>query len=276
MKLRLGAYVSMLVGLSALVAACGGGGGGGGATPISVTSSKNPVLYTKNAVITANFSNYTSTVKFGSPVKFTITSPGKLLTPGGLPIFANATTAFTQAGGIATISITCPLPTPTTTTATPVTVTASSANFAGSTTVTYMHLPATATVTITPEQAINKLGALSFNVNNDPVPITLTGFKNLSTVGTNLFAVNPSALPANNITQLTAAILSTSGFNVTTSSILFKFFYSIPAASTDIPNFAVYSSTITAAFANTSSIKPRPKLLVSPVYFDNNGKQMFP
>ncbi|HEX9006773.1 MAG TPA: hypothetical protein VF889_05735 [Bacteroidota bacterium] len=248
--------------LSALLNACGGGGSGGPATtPIAVTSSPDPVLKGKTAVITANFANYTSTIKLGSRVNFSVTSPATFVP-------ANIATAQTQAGGIATIVVTSATPGT-------ITVTASSGSFAGSTKVSFIDLPAAATVVVTPQQAINSLGALSFNITND-IPVTFTGFSSVNGSST-LAVTNPAPLPPNNtsITQITAAILS-AGLDVTPSTVLFRFLYAVPPTATDIPRFTISSSTISAAFFNTSTVRPRSKLIVTPAYFDVSGRQLYP
>lgn len=259
MRFRLGANLLILAGLSALVAACGGGGGGG-ATPIAVSVGRNPVLVNHSTTITANFAPYTSAnqVKKGSTVTFTVTPAATLSSP----------TAVTQAGGIATISIKGSQ-------AGTYTISATSGAYAGTTTVAFIPMPATAKVKVAPGQAINNLGALSFNVTND-VPVIFTGYSTLKTASGTLSITNPNALPANDLTLLSAALVSVSGMNVLATSTLFQFSYTIPPTATDIPIFKVDQSSVVAAFTNSSSVKPKPVLTVSPTYYDGAGKVLFP
>ena len=78
MKSKMGAYLMMLAGIMMLLSGCGGDGGGFFFTtpaPVAVRSLKNPVLVTYSTTVVANFANYTSTVKFGSTVTFTVAPP---------------------------------------------------------------------------------------------------------------------------------------------------------------------------------------------------------
>ena len=256
MRIKRGTYLFLVAGIAAMVSACGGGGGGGPAiTPITVTAAKNPVLNGSSTTITANFANYTSTIKFGSTVNFAVTGPG---------VLASATK--TQAGGIATVTVTSPQ------TAT-VTVSASSGNFAGSTTVSFIPLPAKARVAITPQTAINSLGALSCNVLTD-VPVT---FSNFSSVPSVLTSVNPvTGSTINSFQPLTAALISASGVNVTPVSNLFLLTFTIPSNSLAVPIFSIDQSSVVAGFASAVAISPTPVLNLKSTYYDNTGKVLFP
>lgn len=258
MRSKRGALVFILAAVSALVTACGGGGGGGTApTPITVSAAKNPVLVGGSTTITASFANYTSTIKFGSTVNFQISAPGTL----------SSATTKTQAGGIATVTITSPQ-------AATVTVAANSGNFAGSTTVSFIPLPASATVVVTPQAAISSLGALSCNVKSD-VPVTFSSYSTVHLSGTALTAVNP-VIGSNNVTLLTTALVSASGVDVTTASPLFKLYFTIPSNALAVPNFTIDQSSIVAALTSTAPVVPTPVLNVLPTYFDGNGKVLFP
>ena len=252
----------LMAGIAALVAACGGGGGGGSsALPVTVTSAKNPVLVGGSTTVTANFSNYTSTARFGSSaikvgsmVNFSVTGPG---------VLSSATNV--QAGGAATVSVSSPQ-------TAKVTVSAGSGNFAGSTTVSFIPLPATASVVISPPAAIAGLSALSCDVRSD-VPVTFSGYSTLPAV---LPAVSP-VTGSNNVTLLTPALVSASGVNVTSASILFKLTFAVPVNALAVPNFSIDQASVIASLANpATAIIPAPVLGLAPTYYDGTGKVLFP
>ena len=257
MRCKRGVYLFLVTGIAAIMTACGGGGGGSASTPITVSAAKNPVLVGGSTTITASFANYTSTIKFGSTVTFSASAPGTL----------SSATTTTKAGGIATVTVTSLQ-------AATVTVSASSGNFAGSTTVSFIPLPASASVIVTPQAAIAKLGALQFNVASD-VPVTFSNFTTVSLAGTASKIVNP-VIGSNNVSLLTAALVSTSGVNVTPDSILFKFSFAVPSNSLAVPNFSIDQTSVVAGFTNLSTIKPRPVLNMKPTYYDSTGKILFP
>src|SRR6266568_735039 len=70
MNFKIGAYLMILAGTMMSFSACEGDG----ASTVSVvmTSLNNPVLVNYSTTVYANFSNYTSLVKFGSPITFTV------------------------------------------------------------------------------------------------------------------------------------------------------------------------------------------------------------
>src|ERR1039457_858087 len=249
MRFEIYAYLYIIAGIAAIVSGCGGGGGGGGGgpavTPVTVTAMKNPVLAAGFTTITASFANYTSTIKFGSTVNFGVSAPGTL----------NSVTTKTLAGGIAQVTVTSLQ-------AATVTVSASSGNFAGSTTVSFIPLPATASVVITPQTAITSLGTLSCNIMSD-VPVTFSNYTTLPLSGTALTLVNP-VIGTNNVSLLTAALVSASGVNVTPDSALFKLSFTVPSNSLTVPNFSIDQSSVVAGFANSTHITPTPVLKLKP------------
>ena len=258
MKFRPGACLLLLFGMPVLMTACGGGGGSGG-TPIAVTSAKNPVLVNRSTTIVASFAPYTSAnqVRIGSVVTFTVSAPGTVA----------SATAVTQAGGIATTSVKSSQ-------AATVTVTASSGGYAGATTVSFIPMPATAKLSITPAQALSNIGGFQFNVTND-VPVTFTGFTNISSGWRSLGITNPVA-STNNVTLLTAELITGSSITFGTTVPLFNLFYTVPSGATDVPNFKIDPKSVMAVFTNLSTVRPTPTLTLSPVYYDSNGKTLFP
>ncbi|KAB0664415.1 hypothetical protein F6V25_12805 [Oryzomonas japonica] len=255
MKFRFATCVVMAAGLGALLAGCGGGGGGASTTPIPVTAAKNPVLVGSSTTITASFAAYTSAVKFGSTVNFSVTAPATI----------SSATTTTKAGGIASITVTSNQ-------AGTYTVSASSGSFAGSTAVSFIPQPAAVNLMITSKQAISKLAGLSFDVLSD-TPVTFNGYSTLKASGI-LSITNPNVTPAFNISKITAGLTSLPGIDVTSTSTLFLLKYATPAAG--VPIFTIDQASVTAGFANLSSVKPTPTLVVSPVYYDSTGKVLYP
>jgi hypothetical protein len=260
MRTKSGAYLFLVAGISAMMSACGGGGGGGGsaaATPITVTAAKNPVLVGGSTTITASFVNYTSAVKFGSTVNFGVSAPGTL----------GSATAKTQAGGIATVTVNSAQ-------AATVTVSASSGNFAGATTVSFIPLPATASVSVTPQTAINSLGGIQFDLASD-LPVTFSNYTTAPLTGTALPIVNP-VIGSNNVTLMTAGLVSVAGVNVSAGNPIFKLSFTVPSSALAVPIFSIDQTSVVAAFANLSTVRPKPVLNVKSTYFDAAGKILFP
>lgn len=256
MKFRFATYVIIAAGLAALLAACGGGSGGGApTTAIPVTAAKNPVLVGTSTTITANFSAYTSAVKFGSTVNFSVTAPATL----------SSATATTAAGGIATVTVASGQ-------AGTFTVAARSGSYAGSTTVSFIPQPASVKLVVTSKQAISKLGGISFDVLSD-TPVTFSGYSTMKSSGI-LSITNPNVTPAFNISTITAGLTSLPGVDITSTSTLFLLKYATPL--TGVPIFTLDQSSVVAAFDNNSSVKPTPTLVVSPVYYDGAGKVLYP
>ena len=273
MKFRFGAYVGMMFGLAILVTACGGGGGGGGffvaQTPIPVTAAKNPVLINTPVTITANFTNYTSTAKFGAnraqvglPVTFTVSPTATLSSQSTI-----------KADFTATVDVTAP--------AGKYTITASLNNATGNTQVTFIPQPGSASVVIVPQLAFTGVGVMQCDVTNDSSVL----FRKYSTAkGPTLFPASnpvpsdpPSTLPANRVTALLAG---TAPFNIGPTSTLFKLSYNI---TTGVPIFAVDPNPLTRVSQffgpPPTDITPMPVLLITPTYFSGaaeTGTKLYP
>ena len=277
MKFRFGAYVFMMFGLAILVTACGGGGGGGVAlTPISVTAAKNPVLNNTPVTITANFTNYTSTTRFGAnraqvglPVTFTVSPTATLSSQTTIKADFTATVDVT-----ATLDATVPV-------GKIYTVSASLNTAAGNTQVTFITQPGSAGVVIVPQLAFTGVGVMQCDITNDSSVL----FRKYSTAkGPTLFSASnpepstpPSTLPAN---RVTAILVGTAPFNIAPTSTLFKLSYNI--ATIGVPLFAVDSDPLTqvAQFFGPppTDITPIPVLLIKQTYFsgpDETGTKLY-
>lgn len=258
MKFRIGSYLMMLAGVTMLFSACGGDGGGGSVpTTVTVTALKNPVLVNFSTTVVASFANYTSAVKFGSPVHFTL-SPS-------LPtaIFSNhssVTTVKTQANGVAAVKVKSIQPGT-------FTVSASSGNLAGSTTVSFINPPAKVTVQVGLKQPLTGVGDFSFDVVNLSDPTPTLSFTNFSTsvhspVITDLHTI-PSP-PATGVPTTTLTLSAVApGINMGAGTPLFRFDYLPQVAG--VPNF-----TLANSFVNLAPL-PLSSMFIRATYYDANG-----
>ncbi|GFE60550.1 Ig-like domain-containing protein [Geobacter sp. AOG2] len=250
MKLRSCMHMAILTGLTLVFQGCGGGGGGSSTTPVTVTAAQNPLLVNYSTTVSADFSSYVTTVKTGSVVNFSVT-PGATVTPTGV----------TSSGGIATTKIKS-------TTPGTYQVTAAYPGFAGSAPVSFITQPSTVDVLVSSKQNLNNLSALTFNVTN-ALPATFTNYSTTVPSG-NALSFAAALTPKN----LSASWASGTSFSLDTSSaFLMKLHYTIP---TDVPNFAVDSTSVSAIFTNLSTVRPTPGFAVKSVYYDQNGKQLYP
>jgi hypothetical protein len=266
MKLKTGAYLIMMFGLTIVMTACGGGGGGGGAAgnAITVTAAKNPVLINTPVTVTANFITYTSTVKFGankaivgSPVHFTV-SPAATL--------SNQTTI--KADFTATVDLTAPAGT--------YTVSASLNSAAGSALVAFIPQPGSASVVVAPQQALTGIGGLTCDVTSDMTAV----FRKYSSAAPSFSsgASSPlaSTLPVS-VTTVTPPFISAAGFNATASSTLVNLLYNM-TATPGVPNFSVGNVQATLA-SPIVLISPAPVLTLTPTYFsglNGTGTKLYP
>jgi hypothetical protein len=213
---------------------------------------RSPALVNYSTTVTADFSHYTSVVKFGSLVNFTATAPA-----------AVPATATTRAGGIAAVKIGSQSPGK-------FTVTATAGAIAGSTSVTFIDQPARADVAITPNRQMTGLEALHFTLKSD-LPVTFTAYSTLKGGGV-LSLTNPATLPAPGTGEITAALLAVPGVNVPPTAALFKFRFDM--APPGIPVFSVITDE--ASFADPASALPAPIFTASPTFYDRNGRVLFP
>jgi hypothetical protein len=127
---------------------CGGGGNGGGAgpAPVGVRPAANPVLINYSTTVTADFGLYTSAVRSGSRVDFSVTPGATISAP-----------TVTGAGGIATVHVSSSSPGT-------FAVSAASGTHSGAATVTFIRQPASAEVYFAPGSALTRLQGAQFNL----------------------------------------------------------------------------------------------------------------
>jgi hypothetical protein len=279
MNFRFGAYVGMMFGLAMLVTACGGGGGGGGfffpptggggtvVTPITVTAAKNPVLINTPVTVTANFTNYTSTTRFGTN-KATVGSPVHFTAPATATL-SNQTAI--KADFTATVDVTAP--------AGKYAVSVSYNNSAGSTAITFIPQPVSASVVVTSPKALNGLGGIQCDVTSDMPAV----FRKYSTAVPNVLSSGnplPTSLPLS-VTTVTPILAtgSAAGFNIAANStIISKLFYDLSAV-IGVPNFTIGNVQATTSTPPIVLITPTPVLTMQPVYFsgpNGTGTQLYP
>jgi hypothetical protein len=266
MKFRFGAYACMMIGLAAVMTACGGGGGGGGGVTIPVTSSKNPQLIGQSVTITADFTNYTSTARFGTAAA----KPGTSLANFAVSPAAtlSATTATIQADNMATVDLTA-------LTANTYTVTASFNAASGSKGVTFIPQPGSATVLVK-SPALTGLGYIQCSVTHD-LPVIFSNFSTMRPAGS-LTETNPpttlGSIPGPEI----ASIVAGSAFNIAANATLFKLSYNMSGAG--VPNFAINNDlamTYYLLFTDPSTLLS-PALTIQETYFagpDGTGTKLY-
>jgi hypothetical protein len=262
MKFRIGSYLMMLAGVTMLFSACGGdGGGGGGSTPITVTALRNPVLVNTSTTIVASFANYTSTVKFGSTVNFTVSSPPATFSNVSSAITTRAVT--TQAGGLAWVTVKSPLPGK-------FTVSASSGSFAGSTTVAFINQPYIVQVLAGLNKPITNLGELSLKIVNDLPAPTFLNFSS-SVAGANVTTV--PLPPAAGVTSTSVTLTAVPGVNVAAGT-MFRLNYLI--VDPGVPIFTLPLSDLSAYLDDAFFTPVTPDVSFSVTYFDSVGTKLYP
>ena len=261
MKCKIGAYLLMLAGIMTLFSACGGDGGGSGPTPITVTvvNGKNPTLVNYSTTVLANFANYTSTVKFGSTVNFTVAPPATFSHVSSITTRA----VKTQAGGLAWVTVKSPLPGT-------FTVSASSGNFAGSTAVSFINQPATVRVLAGLNKPITGLGGLSFNVISDVPAPTFINFSS-SIKGANVDVQTTPLPPAAGIDTTSVVLVSASGVNVNPGE-LFRLDYLVVDKGVPILTLA----DLSAYLAGVNATPVTPDMFFTVSYYDTVGTKLYP
>jgi hypothetical protein len=227
-----------------------GGGSGGGSPQVTVQSAANPVLVGYSTTVTAAFTAYTSAVRFGSPVRFTVTGPAVV-----------TAAATTKAGGIATAHLSS---------ATPGTfiVSASSGIYTGSTGVSFISQPSIADVFVFADRTIDSLSGIHFVVGYSfPQP-----FSNVSTAalpalpagGTPLLETNPAA----NSSSVTWAYAP--GVSVAAASPIMRLrFHNL----VNVPNFTIDQQSVDFSDSGGRLIDARG--VAKTKYYDSLGKLLF-
>jgi len=272
MNFKIGAYLTILAGAMMFLSACEGGNDI--TAPGVVVTSNNPVLVNYSTTVIANFSNYTSLVKFGSPITFSVvpsTASFGHLTKGTASFSHFSTVAVrtvpTDVGGIAAVSIRSPSPGR-------FIVSASSPVIGGSTTVSFIDQPASMQVRVGLRQPLTKVGTITFDlVSTQPAPV----FVNFSGIQSPFIwnedtdpILPPGGVPDDGAYNL--IIGSLLGINMGALKPLFRYdFVPIPPS---VPTF-----TIANVIANTADVNATPLFpslyIVSTKYFDAAGNELF-
>ncbi|HEY6872683.1 MAG TPA: hypothetical protein VI298_08165 [Geobacteraceae bacterium] len=278
MKFKIGAYLMILAGVMMLLSACEGGNDA--TVPIALTRANNPVLVNYSTVVAANFSNYTSLIKFGSPVTFTVApDPGSFLhvSPGTASFsqFSTVTARVvnTNVAGMAWVTVRSPLPGRFIVTATSETVHGTT-NFGGSTTVSFIDQPATVQVRLGLRKPLTNVGLLDFDlVSSQPAPV----FVNFSGIQSPFIwnedtapILPPGGVPEDGATNL--IIGSLQGINIGALKPLFRYdFVPIPPS---VPTFVLANIVSHAADNNATPLTPS-LFIMSTKYFDAAGNELF-
>jgi hypothetical protein len=278
MKYKIGAYLTILAGITMFLCACEGGSDT--TVPVAVTTANNPVLVNYSTTVVANFSNFTSVVRFGTPVTFTVApsaaSFGHLTKDtASFSHFSTVTvrTVNTDVGGVAWVTVRSPLPGRFFVTATSA-VLQGGANYGGTTTVSFIDQPASVQVRVGLRKPLTNVGELIFDlVSTQPAPV----FVNFSGIQSPLIwnedtapILPPGGVPADGATNL--IIGSHQGINMIALKPLFRYdFVPIPPS---VPTF-----TLANIFAVTADVNATPLFpslyIVSTKYFDSAGNEMF-
>jgi hypothetical protein len=261
MKIKIGAYLATAVLTMSLLSACGGGDGGssGGAEAVTVNALKNPLLVNYSTTVVASFAPYTSAVKAGSDVTFTVSAPA---TFSSVSSAVTTRSVKTSGGGLAWVNVKSPQPGK-------FTVAASSGPYAGSTSVSVINQPASVTVTAGLNKPITGLGGLSFNVVSDLPAPTFTNFTSIKGAG---FTVQTNPVPpAAGVDSTGVALVSASGVDVTPGS-LFRLDYLV--VDKGVPIFNV--TDLSATLAGASAVPVTPDFFFFATYYDVDGKKLYP
>jgi hypothetical protein len=271
MKFRFGAYACMMFGLAAVMTACGGGGGGGGGgvvVPIPVTASKNPQLNGTAITINADFTNYTSTARFGANAAKVGNTVNFAVTPTTTPPATLTNQTTIMANNKATVDVTGQSNT--------YTVTATLNAASGSKAVTFIPQPGSATVQVK-SPALMGLGVIQCGVTND-LPVIFSNFSSIKPAGS-ITSTNPATGPGSIVGPVTLAIVGGSAFNVAQNTTLFTLSYNIASG---VPNFALDADPLNQ-IAQTfgpppADITPFPALTVQEAFFsgpDGTGTKLY-
>ncbi len=278
MKFKFGAYLTILAGAMTLLSACEGGSDT--TVPIGVSVLQNPVLVNYSTTVVANFSNYSSFVRPGTPITFTVApaTPSFSHVSPNTATFSHDSTVTTTvvnaaAGGLAWVTVKSPLPGKFVVTATSGDFNGTT-KFGGSTSVSFIDQPATVEVSVGLRKPLTNVGWLTFDlVSTLPAPV----FDNFSGIQSpNIFnedtnpIVPPGGIPNNGATNL--IIGSMNGFNIVALQPQFKYhFVPFPPS---VPTFTLANIDSHAADLNATPLSPT-LFIMGVKYFDAAGNEMF-
>ena len=277
MKCKIGAFLMLLAGAIMLLSACEGGNDT--TVPIAVGALNNPVLVNYSTTVVANFSNYTSYVRSGSPITFTV-SPDIAsfsLVTQNTATFSNISsirtrTAFTDANGRAWITVKSPLPGR-------FVITARSdllhgTTFIGGTTkVSFIDQPALVQVRVGLRKPLAGVGFMNLDVISTLPPPAFVNFSGIQSplIWNEDTAPNlpPGGTPDNGVTNL--VIGSHQGINMIALKPLFRYDY-VPMTPS-VPNFALANGSAISADASHTPLFPE-FYIISTKYFDAAGNEL--
>ena len=278
MKFKSGAYLTMLAGFMLFLSACEGGNDA--TVPVAVTTASNPVLVNYSTTVAANFFNYTTFVRFGSPITFTVSpDPASFshVSPGTASFSSISTVTTrvvpTDVAGMAWVTVRSPLPGRFIVTATSGTVHGTT-NFGGRTTVSFISQPASVEVRVGLRTPLTNVGLLDFDlVSTLPAPV----FVDFAGIESPLIwaqdtapIVPPGGVPEDGATNL--LVNSLQGINIAANKTLFTYYYvPIPPS---VPNFTLANITSHAADINATPLAPS-LFIISTKYFDAAGNELF-
>ena len=278
MKFKIGAYLMILAGAMTFLSACEGGSDI--TVPVAVAVGNQPVLVNYSTTVTVNFSNYTSVVKFGTPVTFIVTpSPASFShvtkDTASFSHFSTVTvrTVNTDVGGIAWVSIRSPLPGKFIVTAN-TGIFQGNSNYGATATVSFIDQPAAVEVRVGLRKPLTNVGWLDFDlVSTLPAPV----FDNFSGIQSPFIwaedtapILPPGGVPEDGATNL--MVNSLLGINIIALKPLFLYhFVPIPPS---VPTFMLANFECRAADINATPLSPS-LFIMSVKYFDAAGNEMF-
>jgi|GEM_PF-1718263 len=276
MSFRIGAYLTILAGTMMLFSACEGGGAA--TTPVVMASLNNPVLVNYSTTVYANFSNYTSLVKFGSPITFTVTpdvDSFSHINPNSATFshFSTVTSRVvkTDVGGMAWVTLKSPLPGRFVVRATSNVIQGTSV-LGGQTSVSFIVQPAAIEVRVGLRKPLTSVGRLDFDlVSTLPAPVfdDFVGIDSPLLLAEDTTPLLPG-IPDGGATNL--HITSMQGINMKALVPLFLFHYvpNEPSA----PNFSLANISCEAADSASTPLSAN-LYIISTTYFDSAGNELF-
>jgi hypothetical protein len=281
MKIKIGAYLMVLAVIMMSLSACGGGSNS--STPVVMTSLNNPVLVNYSTTVYANFSNYTSSVKFGSPITFTVApdvASFSHVTPNSATFshFSSITSRIvkTDVGGMAWVTLKSPLPGRFIVKAT----SNGTSSLGGQTSISFIVQPAAIEVRVgmTNRLPLTNVGRLDFDlVSSLPAPV----FDNFSGIQSPLLLAEDTTpllpgIPDGGVTNLHVTSLqgiTITGFTQAKGFIPLFLFHYVPTEPS-APNFNLANISCEAADTNATPLSAN-LFIISTKYFDSAGNLLF-
>jgi hypothetical protein len=284
MSVKIGAYLTILAGAMMLFSACGSGSSTN--SQIVMASVNNPVLVNYSTTVYANFSNYTSLVKFGSPITFTVTPDTDSLSKvnpntATFSHFSTITSRVvnTDVGGMAWVTLKSTLPGRYV-----VRATSNVSHLGGVTTVTFIDQPAAVEVRVGLKKPLTNVGRLDFDLLNTGPSLVFDNFSGIQsplllaedTTPFDTQSTIPSIGIASGDTNLHVTSLQginmAGGINSKGLPIPLFMFHYVPIANS-VPDFILANVSCEAADQYSTPI-PLSLYIISVKYFDSAGNLM--